>query len=114
MDIDFLIMTIALHDQTSDIPGFIAQEIEKVLPEVVNKDEDSYRSLEYGKIVSVVLAAVKELYVKVVGIDRELASVKAENSAKDQKIKELETRIKQQEAQTKARFEELEKLIKSK
>jgi hypothetical protein len=27
--------------------GFIAQEVEKVLPEVVNKGEDGYRSLEY-------------------------------------------------------------------
>jgi hypothetical protein len=87
--------------------GFIAQEVEKVLPEVVNKGEDSYRSLEYGKIVSVVVAAVKELYSKVLGIDRELASVKADktevdakvqkleydNAAKDKKIKELEQRL---------------------
>lgn len=60
--------------------GFIAQEVEKVLPEVVNKGEDGYRSLEYGKMVSVVIAAVKELYNKVLGIDREIASVKAENA----------------------------------
>ena len=73
--------------------GFIAQEVEKVLPEVVNKGEDSYRSVEYGKIVSVVVAAVKELYSKVLGIDRELASVKTENAAKDKKIKELEQRL---------------------
>jgi hypothetical protein len=90
--------------------GFIAQEVEKVLPEVVNKGEDSYRSLEYGKIVSVVVAAVKELYSKVLGIDRELASVKAEKAdktevdakvqkleydidAKDKRIKELEQRL---------------------
>jgi hypothetical protein len=80
--------------------GFIAQEVEQVLPEVVNKGEDSYRSLEYGKIVSVVVAAVQELYRKVMGIDqkietqsRELASVKAENAIKDKKIKELEQRL---------------------
>ena len=86
--------------------GFIAQEVEKVLPEVVNKGEDSYRSVEYGKIVSVVVAAVKELYAKVIGhdekiqsLDRDIASVnaklEADNAAKDKKIKELEQRLKQ-------------------
>ena len=77
--------------------GFIAQEVEKVLPEVVNKGEDGYRSLEYGKMVSVVIAAVKELYNKVLGIDRELASVKAENAelkAKAQKAEQENAKIK--------------------
>jgi hypothetical protein len=87
--------------------GFIAQEVEKVLPEVVNKGEDSYRSLEYGKIVSVVVAAVKELYQKAMGSERKIASVeedqlkqqteieklKTENAAKDKKIKDLEERL---------------------
>ena len=103
--------------------GFIAQEVEKVLPEVVNKGEDGYRSLEYGKMVSVVVAAVKELYNKVLGIDRELASVKAEkadkteveqlkteNEAKDKKINNLE----QENAAIKARLDKIEKALNSK
>jgi hypothetical protein len=110
--------------------GFIAQEVEKVLPEVVNKGEDSYRSLEYGKIVSVVVAAVKELYNKVLGIDRELASVKAQaaskievdqlkvenaqlkakDQVKDKKINHLE----QENAEMKARLDKIEKMLNSK
>lgn len=101
--------------------GFIAQEVEKVLPEVVNKGEDSYRSLEYGKIVSVVVAAVKELYAKVMGIeahnadqDRDIASVnaklEADNAAKDKKINHLE----QENAAIKARLEKIEKALNSK
>ena len=83
--------------------GFIAQEVEKVLPEVVNKGEDGYRSLEYGKMVSVVIAAVKELYIKALGIDRELASIKAEKADKaevsqlkseNEKLKKENTAIK--------------------
>jgi trimeric autotransporter adhesin len=66
--------------------GFIAQEVEKVLPEVVNRGEDSYRSLEYGKIVSVVVAAVKELYSKVMGIESDIETLKAKDAAKDRQI----------------------------
>ena len=84
--------------------GFIAQEVEKILPEVVNKGEDSYRSVEYGKMVAVVVAAVKELYVKFMGhekkvqtLDRDIASVNAkliaDNAVKEIKIKELEQRL---------------------
>ncbi len=68
--------------------GFIAQEVEQVLPEVVNRGEDSYRSVEYGKIVAVAIAAIKEMALKILGLeasqkdqDREIASMKAENEA---------------------------------
>ena len=45
--------------------GFLAQEVEKVLPEVVTKGADSYRTMEYGKMVAVVVGAVQELSRKV-------------------------------------------------
>lgn len=97
--------------------GFIAQEVEKVLPEVVNKGEDSYRSIEYGKMVSVVVAAVKQLYGKILGIEgsvenletrykvneREITSVKAENDT-----------LKKENAEMKARLDRIEKLLKVK
>tara|TARA_R100001163_G_C5066696_1_gene205305 strand:+ start:351 stop:1739 length:1389 start_codon:yes stop_codon:yes gene_type:complete len=40
--------------------GVIAQEIEKVLPEVV-MDNEEYKSVAYGKIVGVLIEAIKEL-----------------------------------------------------
>ncbi len=83
--------------------GFIAQEVEKVLPEVVNRGEDGYRSLEYGKIVSVVVAAVKGLYDKV-------QKLETDNAAKDKKINHLE----QENAAIKARLEKIEKSLSSK
>ena len=43
--------------------GVIAQEIEKVLPEVVNQGD--YKSVAYGNIVGVLIEAVKELAVEV-------------------------------------------------
>jgi hypothetical protein len=41
--------------------GVIAQEVEKVLPEVVNTDEDGMKSVDYGKMVGVLIEAIKEL-----------------------------------------------------
>ncbi|MCB9026872.1 MAG: tail fiber domain-containing protein [Bdellovibrionaceae bacterium] len=103
--------------------GFIAQEVEEVLPEVVNKGEDGYRSLEYGKIVSVVVAAVKELYAKVMGHeekiqaqDRQIAS-KADKTEVDAKVQKLESeneKLKQENDAIKARLEKIEKALNSK
>jgi outer membrane murein-binding lipoprotein Lpp len=87
--------------------GFIAQEVEKVLPEVVNRGEDSYRSLEYGKMVSVVIAAVKELYQQVRGIH-------ADNAQRDQKISALETEnraLKTENAAIRSRLDAIEKKL---
>ncbi|WP_296687199.1 tail fiber domain-containing protein [Flavobacterium sp.] len=42
--------------------GFIAQEVEKVLPEVVTKDNtpEQYRSVKYDKVVALLVEAIKE------------------------------------------------------
>lgn len=42
--------------------GFIAQEVEKVLPEVVIKDKtiEEYRSVKYDKVVALLVEAIKE------------------------------------------------------
>lgn len=41
--------------------GLIAQEVEKVLPQVVSSDNDGYKSVEYVNMVAVLIEAVKEL-----------------------------------------------------
>jgi trimeric autotransporter adhesin len=104
----------------SDHPmtGFIAQEVEKVIPDAVHENKNGYLELNVDPIHWAVVNAVKELKALIDGIyerlaghdqaiadliakdsakDRDIASVKAENSAikakdeaKDQKIKQLE------------------------
>ena len=63
--------------------GFIGQEVEKVLPEVIFKDEKGYISLAYSHILPVVVEAFKELKK-----DHDL--VKAEKAANDKKLHALE------------------------
>jgi len=41
--------------------GLIAQEVESVIPEVVNTDNDGYKSVEYDKLVALLIEAVKEM-----------------------------------------------------
>jgi hypothetical protein len=42
--------------------GFIAQEVEKIIPEIVSKDKTSeeYRSVKYDKLVALLVEAIKE------------------------------------------------------
>gem|GEM_PF-6551208 len=58
--------------------GFIAQDVQKVLPEVVNVEKDGYLSLEYGKIMAVTVEALKDIWNNV-----------QDNQAKLDKIKDI-------------------------
>ncbi len=40
--------------------GLIAQDVEKIIPEVVNTSDDSFKSVDYIKIVPVLIEAIKE------------------------------------------------------
>lgn len=61
--------------------GVIAQDVEKVFPTAVMTDKNSgYKKVDYAVLVAPVIQAIKELYAKVTGQDRELASVKQEVS----------------------------------
>ena len=55
--------------------GVIAQEIEKVLPEVVYNDHE-YKSVAYGNIVGVLIEAIKELNIKVNELSAEIKELK--------------------------------------
>lgn len=46
------------RDHSADV-GFIAQEVEGVLPELVKTDSEGMKSLEYGKLMAVLTAAVQ-------------------------------------------------------
>lgn len=46
---------------TGDTYGFIAQDVEKVFPEIVDTDPtDGYKSMDYGLLVSLAFASIKE------------------------------------------------------
>lgn len=57
--------------------GVIAQEIEKILPEVVVTDDDGFKSVEYGHIVPVLIEAIKEQQKIIDGQNTTITNLKA-------------------------------------
>jgi len=43
--------------------GLIAQQVEQIVPEVVETKEDGYKSISYGKLTGLLIEAIKELKV---------------------------------------------------
>ena len=52
--------------------GLIAQEVEKVLPELVETSTDGTKSVSYGNIVGVLIEAIKEQQVRIEELERKL------------------------------------------
>ncbi|AFY00762.1 tail fiber domain-containing protein [Bdellovibrio bacteriovorus] len=74
--------------------GLIAQEVEKVFPEVVRTDKDGTKSVAYQKLVAPIINSIKELYQIVISEnkkqDREIASLKENNAVLVHKVQSLE------------------------
>ena len=45
--------------------GFIAQDIEKIVPEIVWTDHESYRTVEYGTLTSILTGAIQEQQTRI-------------------------------------------------
>jgi len=66
--------------------GFIAQELENVIPEVVVTSSDGYKSVAYDKITAVLTEAIKEQQIQI-------ESTKQENRQLRSELAELKTLI---------------------
>ena len=54
-----------IHSHSGTDVGVIAQEVEKVLPQIVTNRENGYKAVQYEKIVALLIEAVKELQEEV-------------------------------------------------
>ena len=72
--------------------GVVAQDVEKVFPELVEENRDGFKTVDYQKLVAPLIEAVKELKAEK---DREIAVLKAE---KDKQIEALKARLQALEA----------------
>lgn len=64
-------------DRESHEIGVIAQEVEKVFPELVNEREDGIKSVAYGNLVAALIESVKELKNEITELKSEIAELKA-------------------------------------
>ena len=64
------------HNQKKQI-GFIAQEIEKVFPELIETDTRGFKSVAYANMSAVLVEALKEQNLKIQNLERELSEIKS-------------------------------------
>lgn len=60
--------------------GLIAQEVEKVVPQVVGTDADGFKSVEYSKLVALLIEAIKEQDKKITSLQTAVAELQNQNS----------------------------------
>ena len=57
--------------------GFIAQDLEKIFPEMVFTDEKGYKSVDYARLTPVLVEALKELTLKNQTLESRLDKIEA-------------------------------------
>ena len=79
-------------DSTAQV-GFIAQELQEVLPQVVQKNESGYLSVDYAKVTPLLLMAIKEQQAEIAIQKSEIETLKAQASNSTQKLSDLENKM---------------------
>jgi hypothetical protein len=57
--------------------GVIAQEVEKIIPEVVHQDVDGYKSVSYNSIIGFLIEGMKQQQKKLDSLEREVGILKS-------------------------------------
>jgi len=75
--------------------GFIAQEIEAVAPELISKNDQGYKQVNYANFVAVINEGIKEFYKKWVNDSEEkgraIASIQDQNVELQERVERLES-----------------------
>jgi hypothetical protein len=64
-----------IHENEGRDIGVIAQEIEKVLPELVTTRDNGYKAVKYEKLVALLLQTNKELLERVESLENKLKTI---------------------------------------
>ncbi|MGD1848751.1 MAG: tail fiber domain-containing protein, partial [Salibacteraceae bacterium] len=83
--------------------GFIAQNLQEVMPEVVMADEDGYLAVNYDAVVPVLVEGIKEQQVR-------LEAAETENVELNNQVDEFESGVSQQDSVSKHMQEDLRAL----
>ncbi|MBL7813867.1 MAG: tail fiber domain-containing protein [Saprospiraceae bacterium] len=78
--------------------GFIAQDLEKIYPELVETDEKGYKSVDYSKVTAILVEAVKEVKKENDDLKAEVQKLKAELNQKDKTTEGVLLRLEKLEA----------------
>ena len=56
--------------------GLIAQEVEKVLPNIVNSDSETYKSVNYNELIPILLKNAQDQNIKIKELQKEIELLK--------------------------------------
>jgi len=56
--------------------GFIAQDIEEIIPEVVQTSNDGYKAIDYSRLTAVLAGAIKEQQIQIEELKLEVRELK--------------------------------------
>jgi hypothetical protein len=70
------IPTPGIHVNEGHDVGVIAQQIEKILPEVVTTRDNGYKAVKYEKIVALLIEGIKDLHLMVLDLHKEIEKIK--------------------------------------
>ena len=81
-------------DKTKQI-GLTAQEVQKIIPELVREDEEGYLSIDYGSLTPLLINAVKDQQELIEEQEREIKENKQELEELEEKVTNLENDFKE-------------------
>ncbi len=80
--------------------GFIAQDVERVIPELVHTTKDGYKSVQYGNITALLVEAIKEVKDKLTQLfsnddklERKISSLEKENQQLRAEMEEIKKNL---------------------
>lgn len=94
-------------DQSTEYAGFVAQNIQRFIPQAVGRGADGYLTLSDRPILAALVNGVKELDTRVLGLIEKSRSATSVSGNRDNAVKELSRLVFQQSA----RIERLEQHI---
>jgi hypothetical protein len=100
------------HFGTKPSFGLIAQEVEKVLPELVTEDEQGYKAVNYSKLPLLTLQAIKELKAENDALKQRLSQQQASAALQQQQSRQLKKQQTQIERQQRE-IDELRQVVKA-
>ncbi|MDF1550612.1 MAG: secretion protein Por, partial [Bacteroidales bacterium] len=86
--------------------GLVAQEVEKILPELVSTSPNGYKAIDYSKLTPVLVEAIKEQNTIILNLHDRIDKLEKSNTKMSSDLEEMQ--------QLKADILELKQLIKDK
>jgi len=73
--------------------GFIAQDVKKVVPELVMTDSNGYESVDYGKVTPVIVEAIKEQQAQIETLKTDNQNLQAQVDSLSSRLSAIEAKM---------------------